>query len=81
MTDITHADILDALREAMRPTEVNTEGAWTFAQLQDLVGGSERPLRQALQHLAEQGKLEVVRVPFTRVDGTPNSRPAYRIKI
>jgi len=80
-TKITQADIIDALREAMRPTEVNVEGAWTFRQIADILNVPDCQVRRGLQHLRDAGKLEAVRIPYTRIDGTAHSKPAYRIKL
>lgn len=75
----TEADILDAIREALKPSEVNTEGAWTYEQLADLTNLPEKRIRKALQELTAQGRLQVVRVPFIRVDGMRYTKPGYRL--
>jgi hypothetical protein len=75
---VTQDDLLDALRAALTKP-ANSDGA-TVQDLTLAMGCSEGKARKALKGLAQQGRLEVLKVYRPSLDGRMFSIPAYRIK-
>ena len=76
--DITTDELLEAIQAALGNTD--TENAHTVQDLCDRFGCGPTAVRQKLNTIAKQGRLEVVRMRRPSLDGRTSSVPAYRIK-
>ena len=77
-TSFTLEELLTALQGAQITDDA--PAAIRMAQLVEATGRSELSLSRDLRRLIEAGKVECVKVPFTRIDGTRVRVPAYRVK-
>jgi DNA-binding GntR family transcriptional regulator len=76
--NISTDDLLDAIRAALE-APADGEGA-TVHELTATMACGAGKVRRALKALSDQGRLEVVRLRRTMIDGRPSLVPGYRIK-
>lgn len=73
-------ELLDVLVGASQSTQDAPPGALTMKQLQQhFPGRSVTFIANMLRPQIESGRVECVRVPFRRIDGTRTTVPAYRL--
>ena len=73
---------LDELLAALAGAQPDA-GAADGIRLQDIkaaTGWSEATVGRQLRRLIDAGRLECVRIPFTRIDGVRTMVPAYRVR-
>lgn len=75
---ITQAELLDALADAMRGTQI--EDARTIPEIAAELGMSVARARAALKVIHAQGRLVVHRATRTALDGRQATVPAYTIQ-
>lgn len=73
---------IDELLQALSGTQDDgaAHDAVRMADLIQATGRSELSLTRDIRRLIEAGKVECVKVPYTRIDGTRIRVPAYRVK-
>lgn len=72
----THDELVAALTAA-QPGE-DDPAAMTVQELVRATGRGEVTITRRLRGLLETGQVEVVRKPWTRIDGAQTTIPAYR---
>ncbi len=73
-------ELLEVLVSARRSEPEAAPGAFTMIQLKEIMKGrSANYIADLLRPLIESGRVECVRVPFTRIDGVRSTVPAYRL--
>jgi len=77
--ELTERDIIEALLAAQVGTNGGSSGAMTVWDLAQTTGRSPNWVRAKLRVLYEAGRVEVVRVSRTMMDGRPSTSPAYRL--
>ncbi len=75
---VTQDDLLDALRDALKAVPAG-EGH-TGPELAQMMGCTALRCRQALLAFQQQGRLEVVTIKRTALDGRQMTLRGYRIK-
>ena len=75
-TSFTLEELLTALQGAQVTDDA--PAAIRMAQLVEATGRSELSLSRDIRRLIEAGRVECVKVPFVRIDGTRVRVPAYR---
>ena len=79
MATITESELLDALREALEPTE-DSDGAMTAKEIMVHLNLSERRAYRLIHEMNEAGSLEPVKVRRVTIAGHVQRTTAYRLK-
>lgn len=77
MTNITQAEILDAIRDAVQTADV--PDAFTMRELQDATGWGEKQARAKMRVAKLAGRVDVVRVERENLQGRMMPVLAYRL--
>lgn len=76
---ITHDELLQALVDALQP-QCDGDGLMTARELEERLGWSQKRTYRALRQLRKAGRLQVIMVRRTRLDGNLQWAPGYRLK-
>lgn len=75
----THDELIAALTAAQPATGEDDPAAMTVRELVTATGRGDVVVARRLRGLIDAGLVEVVRRPWTRIDGARTTVPAYRL--
>lgn len=79
MGSITQDDLLDALREAMRP-QPNTMGAFTGCELAERLGCTAEKACKLIRRMLEAGEAVTVKFQKPDITGRIQTHVGYKLK-
>lgn len=76
----TIEELITVLTDAQTGRPNDVADAWTLRELVAQTGQSPNALKRAIELLQAEGRIEVTRKPYRRIDGMISPVAAYRLK-